>query len=160
MNTNGNFHSIEENLVRTLYKDFIQGWNNRDAGQMANLFSEDGNMIGFDGSQMNGKIEMDAVLSQIFIDHPTGSYVGIIREVRFLSNDVAVLRAEAGMVPHGHSDINPAINSVQTIVAMKKESRWYIAVFQNTPAAFHGRPKLTEQLTAELRKVLGANSHI
>jgi len=58
------------------------------------------------------------------------------------------------MVPPGKSDLNPAVNAVQTLVAARQDSRWRIAVFQNTPAAFHGRPELSERLTEELRQVL------
>ncbi|MGZ4033139.1 MAG: SgcJ/EcaC family oxidoreductase, partial [Tumebacillaceae bacterium] len=31
---------------------------------------------------------------------------------------------------------------------------WQIALFQNTPAQFHGRPELVEQMTAELRELI------
>jgi hypothetical protein len=31
---------------------------------------------------------------------------------------------------------------------------WQLASLQNTPAAFHGRPDLADQLTDELRAVL------
>jgi uncharacterized protein (TIGR02246 family) len=71
------------------------------------LFAENGNIIEFDGSPANGKIEIQQHLSQIFSDHRVASYVGIIRGIRFLSADVAILRAVAGMVPPGQNDINP-----------------------------------------------------
>ncbi len=67
-------------------------------------------------------------------------YVGKIRGVRFLTPEVAVLRAVAGMVPPGQSDLNPAVNTIQTLVAAKGAGPWRIALFQNTPAQFHGRP--------------------
>ncbi len=52
-------------------------------------------------------------------------------------------------------DIRPELNAVQTLVAVKHgNDRWKIAIYQNTPAAFHGRPELGEQLTEELRQVL------
>ncbi len=108
----------------------------------------------FDGSPLNGQSEIEASLRQIFADHPTAAYVGKIREVRFLTPAVAVLRAVVGMVSPGQSDLNPALNAVQTLVATTRDGRWRIAVFQNTPAAFHGRADLREQLTEELRQVL------
>jgi uncharacterized protein (TIGR02246 family) len=70
------------------------------------------------------------------------------------SPDVAVLRAVAGMVPPGQSDIEPAVNAVQTLVAAKHDGQWRIALFQNTPAQFHGKPELVQQLTEELRQLL------
>jgi uncharacterized protein (TIGR02246 family) len=73
---------------------------------------------------------------------------------QFLTPEVAILRAVAGMVPPGQSDLNPAVNAVQTLVAAKHDGRWRIALFQNTPAQFHGRPELAQQLTEELRQLL------
>jgi hypothetical protein len=61
------------------------------------------------------------------------------------------------MVPPGASDIKPEVNSIQTMIATRNEGGWRIALFQNTPAAFHGRPELTQQLTDELRSQLKKN---
>jgi hypothetical protein len=61
------------------------------------------------------------------------------------------------MVPPGASDINPATNAVQSLVAVRREGVWRIALFHNTPAAFHGRPEESEKLTDELRAALAAN---
>jgi hypothetical protein len=62
------------------------------------------------------------------------------------------------LVPRGQSDINPATNAIQTLTAVKQQGKWRIAVFQNTPAAFHGRPDLSQQLTEELRNALHASA--
>jgi uncharacterized protein (TIGR02246 family) len=135
----------------------LDSWNRRNAADFAALVAEDGNIVGFDGSQINGPTEVKSVLGQIFADHPTAAYVGIVREVRFLSDSIAVLRAVAGMVPRGQSDINPAVNAVQTLIATQHDDQWRIALFQNTPAAFHGRPELSEKLTEELQQALRAS---
>lgn len=68
--------------------------------------------------------------------------------------EVAILSAVVGMVPPGQSDLNPDVNAIQRFVTLKEGDRWRIALFQNTPAAFHGRPELRESLTAELRQAL------
>ena len=59
----------------------------------------------------------------------------------------------AGMVPPGGDDLNPAVNTLQTLLAARSRDGWRIVLFQNTPAQFHGRPELTEQHLAELRQV-------
>jgi uncharacterized protein (TIGR02246 family) len=140
--------------LKSLYLRLLDCWNQRTAEGFAELFSEDGNVVGFDGSQMNGRREIASEIGRIFADHQTATYVGKIREVRFLTGDVAVLRAVVGMVPPGQNDINPAVNAVQTLVAARGEGQWRIAVFHNTPAAYHGRPELAEALTEELRDLL------
>jgi uncharacterized protein (TIGR02246 family) len=143
-----------QEAVRVLYQQLLDAWNKRQASGMAALFTEDGSVVGFDGSQMNGRAEIEGHLRPIFADHPTSAYIGKVREVRLLAPEVALLRAVAGMVPPGGADINPAVNTIQTVVAVKQHGEWRIALFQNTPAQFHGRPELVQQLTEELRELL------
>lgn len=146
--------------IIALYQAWLDAWNARNAAGMAALFAEDGNLIGFDGSQLNGRAELHVTLDNIFKHHQTAAYVAIIREIRLLSPGVAWLKAEVGMVPAGKNDINPALNAVQTLVALKGETDWQISLFQNTPAALHGQPELLEQMNIELRKVLFGTDEI
>ena len=140
--------------IGALYQQVLDGWNQRNAAAYAALFAEDASIVGFDGSQMNGRAEIVTQIGQIFADHPTSRYVGKIREVRLLTPDVAILRAVVGMVPPGQSDLRPDVNAIQSLVAAKQNGTWLIALFQNTPARFDGRPQLAQQLTDELRQLL------
>ena len=140
--------------ISRLYQQLLESWNRRDAAAYADLFAEDTSVVGFDGSQMNGRAEIATQIGQIFADHPTSRYVGKIREVRQLAPDVALLRAVVGMVPPGQSELNPNVNAIQSLVAARHGGRWLIALFQNTPAQFHGRPELAQQLTEDLRQLL------
>jgi uncharacterized protein (TIGR02246 family) len=150
-----NSAASEEDFIVQLYHRLLESWNRRDAEAFAAQFEIEANVVGFDGSPMNGRAEIESSTRQIFSDHITAAYVGTVRGVRFLVPDVAVLRAVAGMVPPGQSDINPAVNAVQVLVAVRQEDgRWRIALFQNTPAQFHGRPEVSEALTEELRRLL------
>ncbi|HZD00504.1 MAG TPA: SgcJ/EcaC family oxidoreductase [Actinomycetes bacterium] len=142
----------DEQKIRSLHQQLLERWNARDGEGLAALFAEDGNLVGFDGSTVDGRLQIKAHYLEIFADHRTAAYVGKVRGVRRLSADVALLRAVVGMVPPGQSDINPAVNAIQTLVAVKQRGRWRVALFQNTPAAFHGRPELSERLTEELRE--------
>jgi uncharacterized protein (TIGR02246 family) len=138
--------------ISMLYHRLLDAWNMHDAAFFAAQFEDEGNCIGFDGSQLDGREAIEAEISQIFAIHETGSYVVKIREIRFLTPETAVLRAIAGMVPPGRSDIDQEVNAIQSLVAVRRGDRWRIALFQNTPAQFHGRPELSEALTSELRE--------
>ncbi|HWO97577.1 MAG TPA: SgcJ/EcaC family oxidoreductase [Bacillus sp. (in: firmicutes)] len=140
--------------VQAIYKQLLDAWNNRSARGMADLFTDDGVSIGFDGSQSVGSEELFLHLKPIFDNHPTARFISKVKDVRFLSSDIAILRAIAGMVPPQQVDINPKVNTHHTIVAVKKDGDWRIQLFQNTPAQFHGRPELVEQMTEELRELL------
>jgi uncharacterized protein (TIGR02246 family) len=98
--------STDENAVRALYRQMLEGWNTCNAQAFAAPFAEDGEVIGFDGSQMSGSAEIAATLQQIFADHVTAPYVSKVRSVRLLSPDASVLRAIVGMVPPGQEDLN------------------------------------------------------
>jgi uncharacterized protein (TIGR02246 family) len=144
----------DEKKVISVYQSLLEAWNNQSARGMADLFAVDGESIGFDGSQSIGQSEILSHLAAIFEHHQTARFVNKVKSVRFLSADVAILRAIAGMVPPGQSDINPSVNTHHTLVVQKIEGNWRIKLFQNTPAQYHGRPELVEHMTEELRQLL------
>jgi uncharacterized protein (TIGR02246 family) len=153
MNTEEDLNNIEQEMdVRALYTQYIDYWNNRNAEGMAGLLRQDALLIGFDGSEMQGPEEARSFLSQIFNDHLTAAYVSVVKSVRFLSGEAALLHAIVGMVPSGYSDINPRLNALQTLAAVKTNNKWQIALFQNTPAALHGQPEKSAAMLKELRE--------
>lgn len=143
-----------EQAIRDLYRSLLDRWNARDAEGMASLFAEHANVIGFDGSQMSGRAEAAATLGDIFANHPTAAYIAVVRDVRFVTPELAILRAVVGMVPPGKADINPDVNAVQSLVASRTNGSWLVELFHNTPAAYHGRPEESKALSAELRRAL------
>jgi uncharacterized protein (TIGR02246 family) len=148
----------DRDQVRSLYFELLEGWNSRDSAAKAALFSPEGGQVGFDGSTANGPKEIEQHLRPIFADHPTARFVGKVRDVRLIGQNMALLRAVAGMVAPGKAHIMPERNVIQTLVASRSvDGDWKIELFQNTPAAFHGRPeesrRLTEELEAELEAV-------
>jgi uncharacterized protein (TIGR02246 family) len=138
--------------VETLYFTFLEHWNARNAAGMAGLCSDHGCTIGFDGTELVGRAAIEASLAAIFAHHQTPSYVAKVRAVE-LFGDVAIVRAVAGMVPAGLAELNPDLNAIQTCVASRDSGVWRIELFQNTPAAFHGRAEARQALTQELREV-------
>jgi uncharacterized protein (TIGR02246 family) len=140
--------------VRALHAKLLGAWNRRDAETYAGLFTEIGTLVGFDGSSIEGRQAIAEHLEPIFADHQTATYVSKVRDVRFLSDEVALLRAVAGMIPPGQPDLNPALNAVQSMLAVLESGHWRVAHFQSTPAQFHARPEEAERLTVELRSLL------
>lgn len=145
---------VDQAAVIALYEQLMRAWNRHDARDFAAVFEENANVVGFDGSVMNGRSEIENTLRQIFTDHIPAAYLWKIREVRFISSEIALLRAVVGMIPPGKSDINPAVNAIQTLVTVNRNNEWRVFLLQSTPAQFHGRPELAEALTQELRQLL------
>lgn len=146
--------SIEETAVSALYRQLLQSWNRRSADVFADLFTQDGHSIGYDGSEMHGREEIAATLGKIFADHPTAAYISKVREIRFLTPGIALLRAVVGMLPTGKQELNPERNTVHTMLATKQGDVWRILLFQNTPAQYHGKPDALAALTQELQELV------
>jgi uncharacterized protein (TIGR02246 family) len=144
--------------VRELYRKLLEAWDKRNARDYAMLFAPDAILVGFDGTQVFGQADIGAHISEVFSHHQTARYVSIVRGVRAVTGEVVALSAVAGMVPPNKTDINPEVNAVQTLVAARRGSVWQVALFQNTPAAFHGRPDDAKALTEELSRTLKSQS--
>jgi uncharacterized protein (TIGR02246 family) len=140
--------------VEALYRELLDAWNQKDAARYADCFSENGSMVGFDGSCIESSASIAEHLGSIFADHTPATYVSKVLEIRALGTDTTLLRAAVGMVPPGNTDIDPSKNAIQALVAVNGAPGWRITHFQNTPAAFDGRPEAAESLTAELRAQL------
>ena len=139
--------------LEKLYWQLLDAWNRKHAGDFAALFASDGSVVGFDGSQLEGPSAIQGSLEGIFSDHDPARYVGKIREVRDLSPDTVLLRAVAGMIDRGAPDLNENL-AVQSLLAVRQDETWRIALWQNTPARFDGRPEARGDLMVELRKLL------
>lgn len=147
-------NAAERESAAHLYEQLLTAWNRRSAADFAAVFADDGHAVGFDGSPMDGRAAIAAALTEIFAHHPTATYVAKIRDVQRLGEEVTLLRAVVGMVPPGKTELNSAVNAIQTLVFVTRDRELKIALLQNTPAAFHGRPEMAEQLTQELTGVL------
>lgn len=140
--------------VVAAYAALLQAWNNRDADRFATCFTADAHVVGFDGSLMQGRADIAAQLRAVFAAHPTATYVSRIRSLQALAPGVTLLQSIAGMVPPGETALNPKVNAIQTALFTGAGATLEMALFQNTPAALHGRPEQVELMTAELTAVL------
>ena len=78
--------------------------------------------------------------------------------MRFLSPDVALMHALGGTVMRGKSRPAPERDSIQTLVAIKRNGEWRLAAFQNTrvrPMSRNARSTFIWLFTDWLWKVFG-----
>src|SRR4051812_46188262 len=108
----------EQELVQQLYEKLLRHWNNSNAHAYADLFDSNASVVGFDGSQMNGKEQIKNELSKIFKDHKVASYISIVEDIKQLADGCYLLRAVAGMIPPGKNDIMPERNAIQSMIAL------------------------------------------
>lgn len=143
-------------MVEDLHTAFIAAWNKRDADALAELFILDGDVVGFDGSQCTGRGSIHEEMKKIFASHPTPPYLAKVTGVTTVTTDVAIVRAIAGMVPPGKSELDPALHAVQRLTAVFRGGDWRIALLHTTPAQYHGRPEEVAKHTAALTAVQAA----
>ena len=157
---NQNSHTLssatdDEGAIRSLYQQLMDGWNAASGDAFAAPFEEDGDLVGFDGTHIKGRQEIASFHQHLFDMFLKGSrLVGKVRSVRFLTSNVAVMHAVGGTVMAGESDLERERNSVQTLVAVKRNGKWSLAAFQNTRAIYMGTPEESQKLTEELRALL------
>ncbi|MGW4720920.1 SgcJ/EcaC family oxidoreductase, partial [Nocardia sp. NPDC004260] len=106
--------------AEALYHRILKGWNDHDGDAFSAPFAEEGLVIGFDGSENVGRAGIAEQMNKIFADHETGRYVGKIKSIKVPLPDLAVVHAVAGVLPAGSDDINPKLNAVQTMVAVRR----------------------------------------
>jgi uncharacterized protein (TIGR02246 family) len=145
--------------ARDLYARLLDAWNSHDADTFVALFGGAGVSIGFDGTEATGD-QIREHLAAVFADHETAAYIAKVREVRALGADAVLLRAMVGMVPPGADEVNPKANALQSLLAVREGEEWRIALFQNTPAQYHGRPEAVEEHTAEIERVGAAGETV
>ena len=141
--------------IRALYAAFLDGWNRRSGAAVAATFADDGDIVGYDGTHTSGRLSIASELRRVFGSHPTATYVGLVRSVRPIGPGAALLLAQAGVIPPGEEDLEPALHCQHTLVAVDEGGgRWKTSLFQITPAAFAGKPEARDALTTELRGLL------
>ena len=126
--------SAEEAAVRALYQQLMDGWNQGSGDAFAAVFTEDGDLVGFDGTHLKGRQEIAPFHQQLFDKWLKGSrLVGQVKDVRLLHPDVALMHAVGGTVLRGKSEPVPERDSIQTLVATRQDGEWRLAAFhQNT----------------------------
>ena len=146
----------DEVAIRSLYQQLMDGWNRGSGEAFATPFAEDGDLVGFDGTYLKGRQEIISFHQHsLILTSKAARLVGKIRNVRFVTSDVAIIHTIGGTIMAGQTDIEPERNSVQTLVATKdSKGEWYLTAFQNTRAQYFGRPEQSQALTDELRRLL------
>jgi uncharacterized protein (TIGR02246 family) len=125
--------SADEAAVRDLYRELMDGWNRGSGEAFAAAFTDDGDLVAFDGTHLEGRGEIAPFHQQLFDKWLKGSrLVGKVKDVRFLSPDVALMHAVGTTVMRGQSEPSPERDSIQTLVAVRQDGEWRLAGFQNT----------------------------
>jgi uncharacterized protein (TIGR02246 family) len=123
----------DEEAVRDLYRELMDGWNRGSGEAFAAVFAEDGDLVAFDGTHFEGREEIAPFHQELFDKWMKGTrLVGWVKDVRFLSPDVALMHAVGSTIMRGKTAPSPERDSIQTLVAVRQDGQWRLAAFQNT----------------------------
>jgi uncharacterized protein (TIGR02246 family) len=150
----------DEAAVRSLYTQLMDGWNRGSAEAFSAPFAEDGHLVAFDGTHFKGRDEIVSFHQPLFDKWLRGTrLVGEVESVRFLSPHVALMHARGGTIMRGKSRPSPERDSIQTLVAFRREGDWRLVAFQNTrvrPMSQNSRSAIIWLFTDWLWKGAGA----
>lgn len=125
--------SADEAAVRDLYQQLMDGWNQGSGDAFAAVFTEDGDLVGFDGTHFHGQEEIATFHQQLFNKWMKGTrLVGQVKSVRLLSPDVALVHATGSTVMRDRSEPSPERDSIVTLVAVRQSGQWRLATLHNT----------------------------
>jgi uncharacterized protein (TIGR02246 family) len=119
--------------IATLTQKVIAAWAYHDAAAFAGVFTEDGTMI-IEGQYHKGRAAIEAYMEEAFTGKWRGSQVtGKPIDLRFLSNDVALLLTQGGALLPGETEVQEAGAIRASWTAVRVDGQWQLAAYQNTP---------------------------
>jgi uncharacterized protein (TIGR02246 family) len=130
---NEDARAAEEREILALHQGMLDAWRAGDGEAFAAPFGDGAVFVGFDGSVMRGREQIASVHQELFDRWLKGSrLVEEGTEVRFVGRDVAIVHAIGGTVMRGKAEPAPERDSIQTLVAVRRDGAWSFVSFQNT----------------------------
>ncbi|MEV0899230.1 SgcJ/EcaC family oxidoreductase [Actinoplanes sp. NPDC049802] len=130
----GQFTSDKEKEALGLPLRLVAAWSRNDAAGIAEVFTEDGIMILPGDVFKKGRDEVLAFMAAAFAGPFKGTGVtGRPVDVRFVADDVALIRTHGGILAPGETEIAPELAVRSTWVTVKRNGKWQLAAYQNSP---------------------------
>jgi uncharacterized protein (TIGR02246 family) len=130
----GDFTSAKEKEALSVPLRLVSAWSRNDAAGVAEVFTEDGIMILPGDVYKCGRQEIRSFMAAAYAGPFKGTGVtGRPVDVRFVSDDVALLRTHGGILAPGETEIDPELAVRSTWVTVKKDGQWLLAGYQNSP---------------------------
>jgi uncharacterized protein (TIGR02246 family) len=125
----------------------MEGWNQGSGAAFASTWAEDGHLIGFDGTHFTSRAHIAEFHDPLLKTYLKGTrLVGTVTDVEFPAPDVAVFHALGGTIIAGATEPTPERDSIQTMVAVRRDREWQLLAFQNTRVRPMGRDTIGTML--------------
>ena len=127
----------DKQSVLQLATELDRRWNQRDARAFADLFETDGDFRFHTGTWIKGKASIeDFWRRQVFPGLPEGMrHVVVTKCVRFVTDNVAIGDGTLRLVDVVEERERVHLETEGTLLAVKKNARWYISGIRLTALA-------------------------
>lgn len=130
----GEFTSEREKEVLGVPLRLVEAWSRNDGHGVAQAFTEDGILILPGDVFKCGREEIGAFMADAYAGPFKDSNVtGFPVDVRFASDDVALVRTHGGILHAGETEVSPALAVRSTWVVVRRGGEWLLATYQNSP---------------------------
>lgn len=130
----GPFTSDKEKEALSVPLRLVAAWARNDATGVADVFTEDGILILPGDVYKVGREEIRSFMAAAYAGPFKGTGVtGKPVDLRFVSDNVALIRTHGGILAPGQTEIAPELAVRSTWVTVKKDGVWQLAGYQNSP---------------------------
>lgn len=121
-----------DGAIRDLFCRLLDDWGRGDGHAYGSRFTDDADYVGFEGSRTKGRQEIASSHQELFDKWLKGTrLVGKIESVRFLGPEVALVHAIGSTIFPGEDKPRPSRDSIQTLVAIRRDGEWLFTAFHN-----------------------------
>ena len=113
--------SPDEQQIRKAVTAFVEQYNAHKASEVAALFASDARMVYRDGTEDNGRDEIQKSFEEAFTANPKIAISVVVDSIRFLTPDVAVEEGATTLFPDGETLTS---RGRYTVLHLKREGRW------------------------------------
>jgi uncharacterized protein (TIGR02246 family) len=130
----GEFTAEHEKEVLGVPLRLVAAWAENDARGVADVFIEDGILILPGDVYKKSREEIRNFMAAAYAGPFKGSGVtGRPVDVRFVNDNLALLRTHGGILAEGETEIAPELAVRSTWVCVKQNGEWKLAAYQNSP---------------------------
>lgn len=126
--------TADETAILNVLKNVYDAWDAYDADAFVAEYTEDASAI-LPGSYRNSREEIRENMRDAFSTYLKGSTTtNKVLDVRFLNEDAAIVITETGVLFPGESAVPDDRLAIASWVLARREGRWLLAAYQNSPA--------------------------
>jgi uncharacterized protein (TIGR02246 family) len=131
----GEFTSDKEKEVLGVPLRMVRSWAKNDADGVSKVFTEDGILILPGDVLKKGRDEIRNFMVAAYAGpFKNTGVIGNPADIRFVTDEVALLRTHGGILAEGETEIDPELAVRSTWVCVKQDDgEWYLAGYQNSP---------------------------